>query len=101
MSDPERRDEAARDRHRDRAHDDRAGNVCPTCGRSFDDVERVDVHHDDGNPRNGSPENLRKRCRRCHLKEEHGRDPELWHRHDAVPSTGFNRPPSPRSTDPR
>jgi len=64
----------SRDRHRDRVWSDRAGKRCPSCGRSFDDAERADVHHNDEDPGNGHPSNLRKRCKRCHLGGEHGRD---------------------------
>lgn len=63
-----------RERHRERTHQERAGDRCPRCGRSYADADRVDVHHRDGNPRNGSPENLRKRCRVCHLAGEHDRN---------------------------
>lgn len=64
----------SRDRHRKRAHRERGGKRCPTCGRPYDDADRVDVHHRDGNPQNGAPNNLRKRCRKCHLGDEHDRN---------------------------
>ncbi|MFC6887943.1 HNH endonuclease [Halorubrum trueperi] len=65
-----------RDADRERTWDDRAGTSCPRCGRSYDDTERADVHHRDGDDGNGSPNNLRKRCKSCHLGGEHGRDVE-------------------------
>lgn len=67
-------DDDYRDRHRDRVWDERAGERCPCCGRPTDSTERVDVHHRDGDPTNGHPDNLRKRCKRCHLGGEHDRD---------------------------
>jgi hypothetical protein len=69
MTKPDRRD-----RHRNRTHRQRSGNRCPNCGRPYGDTDRVDVHHRDGNAANGSPDNLRKRCKRCHLGDEHDRD---------------------------
>lgn len=84
-----------RDRHRDRAHDNRAGDQCPSCGRSFDTADRVDVHHRDQNPTNGHPENLRKRCKTCHLGSEHDRDTDA-----KQPSGARSRPRRPR-TGPR
>lgn len=65
-----------RDRHRERAHADSPGRQCPGCGRDFSTADRVDVHHRDGDPTNGTPDNLRVRCRRCHLGDEHDRDVE-------------------------
>lgn len=64
----------SRDRDRKRTWQERAGGRCPRCGRSYDDVERADVHHNDGNASNGSPDNLRKRCKNCHLGGEHDRE---------------------------
>lgn len=86
-----------RDRHRDRTHEDRAGESCPRCGRPYDAVDRVDVHHFDGNARNGTPANLRKRCMRCHLEGEHDRTTDQ----DRSPAPGSTAPPSPRSSGPR
>jgi|GEM_PF-2317328 len=65
-----------RDRHRERTHEDSSANYCPGCGRPLDTADRVDVHHRDGDPTNGSPDNLRVRCLRCHLKGEHDRNVE-------------------------
>lgn len=87
----------SRERHRTRTHQERAGESCPQCGRSFDTVDRVDVHHADGNPSNGSPDNLRKRCKRCHLEGEHGRAPEQ----EQSPAPGYTGPPAPRASGPR
>lgn len=87
----------SRTQHRERTHDTRAGDACPTCGRPFDAVDRVDVHHHDGNATNGTPENLRKRCQRCHLQGEHDRHPEQ----SATPTPGHTGPSSPRSAGPR
>ncbi len=81
----------ARDRHRRRTHDQRAGDRCPTCGRPFDQAG-VDVHHRDENPGNGHPENLRKRCPDCHLGGEHDRD---------VDRTGPSGPRRSRPSRPR
>ena len=47
---------------------------CPDCGRRLRDVHSFEVHHKDGDPRNGSPENLIGLCRKCHY-ERHGRTP--------------------------
>lgn len=67
-------DRDPRDRHRTRTHRERAGDQCPRCGRAYDQADGVDVHHHDENPRNGAPDNLRKRCPTCHLEGEHDRD---------------------------
>ncbi|WP_137288847.1 HNH endonuclease [Natronorubrum halophilum] len=67
----------SRDRHRERVHDERAGQRCPGCGRSLDTADRVDVHHHDQNSSNGHPANLRKRCKRCHLEGEHDRPDDV------------------------
>jgi len=85
MTDPEHRD-----RHRERVHDDRAGDRCPSCGRLLDTADRVDVHHRDGDPTNGQPSNLRKRCKKCHLGGEHDRDTEP--KQPAGPRSGPRRP---------
>ncbi len=84
-----------RDRHRDRVHDDRAGDHCPSCGRRLDIADRVDVHHNDEDPSNGHPSNLRKRCKNCHLGDEHDRDIEP--NQPSRPRSGPRRPrTSPR-----
>jgi len=84
-----------RDRHRDRLHRDRAGQHCPSCGRPLNTADRVDDHHHDGDPSNGHPSNLRKRCRRCHLGDEHDRD--LDDKQPTGPRSGPSRPrTSPR-----
>lgn len=53
--------------------------VCPDCDRRGDhpDVDGLDVHHRDEDPRNNSPENLVALCRTCHYAR-HGRtyDPQ-------------------------
>ncbi|UHQ96480.1 hypothetical protein [Natrinema halophilum] len=67
----------SRDRHRERVHLERAGRRCPTCGRTFDTADRVDVHHRDQDERNGHPANLRKRCKKCHLEGEHDRPDDV------------------------
>jgi hypothetical protein len=64
----------SRDADRQRTWSQRSGQRCPGCGRSYDEVDRADVHHNDGNDKNGHPANLRKRCKRCHLGGEHDRD---------------------------
>jgi len=46
---------------------DKESYQCPDCGRECDDVNRFEVHHIDGNPLNGLPENLIALCKRCHL----------------------------------
>ena len=84
-----------RDRHRERTHDERAGDRCPSCGRAFATAERADVHHRDGDPTNGAPENLRKRCKRCHLGDEHDRDVKAGRGPPGVRRTG---PTTPRTT---
>jgi hypothetical protein len=63
-----------RDADRERTWTERAGQRCPSCGRAYNDTERADVHHNDGDPQNGHPNNRRKRCMRCHLAGEHDRD---------------------------
>lgn len=54
---------------------------CPHCGRGFEEVERFEVHHRDGNPLNGDSDNLVALCRECHYRE-HDREPpeslEQW-----------------------
>lgn len=84
-----------RDRHRERLHDDRAGQQCPTCGRRLDTANRVDTHHRDRDPTNGHPDNLRKRCKTCHLAGEHDRDLD-----DSQPDGVRSGPRRPR-TQPR
>ena len=65
-----------RDQHRKRywRDCDRDSWQCPGCGRTVDAVDRADVHHRDEDDGNGQPDNLRGRCKRCHLKGEHDRD---------------------------
>lgn len=87
-----------RDRHRERTWEERAGNVCPGCGRSFDDVDRADVHHWNGNDRDGAPDNLRKRCKDCHLEGEHDRDVDSP---KTPPGPRRTRPPRPSRSAPR
>lgn len=72
---------------------------CPSCGRSRSEVERVDVHHRDGNPRNNDPENLVALCKRCHLEGRHNRDVDSEAL--APPSPGYTGPPKPRNLGPR
>ncbi|MBX0350488.1 hypothetical protein [Haloarcula pellucida] len=87
-----------RDQDRKRTWDERAGDRCPRCGQSFDDVERADVHHRDGDPNNGHPSNRRKRCKKCHLGDEHGRDVDSPKTPDGVRRSG---PPAPSRSGPR
>ncbi len=47
---------------------------CPECGATLSDAERFEVHHIDGNPKNGKMKNLIALCRECHW-DEHGMDP--------------------------
>ncbi|GGM64379.1 5-methylcytosine-specific restriction endonuclease McrA [Halarchaeum rubridurum] len=71
---------------------------CPRCGRSYGEVDRVDVHHRDGNPHNNSPENLVALCKRCHIGGEHNR--EVDDDHLTPPSPGYLGPPRPRNLGP-
>lgn len=87
-----------RDQDRERTWDERAGRRCPGCGRSFDNVERADVHHHDGDANNGHPSNRRKRCKKCHLRGEHGRDVDSPKTPDGVRRSG---PRGPSRTTPR
>jgi hypothetical protein len=80
-----------RDAHRDRHWDARDTDTCPSCGRSLDTADRVDVHHNDEDASNGGPDNLRTRCKTCHLADEHDRDVDR----DRRPSPGHTGPPSP------
>ncbi|MEE6210839.1 HNH endonuclease [Salarchaeum sp. III] len=61
---------------------------CPGCGRSRDEVGRVDVHHRDENPQNNDLSNLVALCKHCHLEGQHGRDVDDDHL----------QPPAPRGT---
>lgn len=68
----------ARQRHRQwywREHD-KDTHQCPACGAGTESVRRFEVHHRDGNPLNGNPENLVALCWECHLKQ-HGAEPTL------------------------
>ncbi|RKS83301.1 hypothetical protein BDK61_2644 [Haloarcula quadrata] len=92
-------DDNPRDRHRDRVWSERAGDQCPRCGASFDQAGGADVHHRDGNERNGEPENLRKRCPTCHFAGEHDR-PDDAPNSQQPPGPSRSSPSSPR-TSPR
>jgi 5-methylcytosine-specific restriction endonuclease McrA len=88
-------DRRARARHRERywAGRSKADYRCPVCGRGPNETVAIDVHHQDGNPQNGAPDNLIGLCRRCHLQKKHERDGP----HGAPP---FG-PEQPRGTAPR
>jgi 5-methylcytosine-specific restriction endonuclease McrA len=75
-----------------------SGWRCPGCGRSRDEVDRVDVHHRDGNPNNNDPDNLIALCRRCHLGGRHDRDVD--DEHLGPPEPRGTSPPTPSSLDP-
>lgn len=59
---------AARARHRNRywSEYDIEEYRCPDCGRGRDEVRRFELHHKDGNPRNGARDNLIGVCQTCH-----------------------------------
>lgn len=88
-----------RDRHRARTWEQRGGDRCPRCGRPYESADRADVHHRDGNEHNGDPDNLRKRCRRCHLGAEHDRPDDVDSPQQPA-GPGRTRPTRPR-TGPR
>ncbi|WP_435175626.1 HNH endonuclease [Halorussus sp. AFM4] len=71
---------------------------CPGCNRSRSEVDRVDVHHRDGNPNNNDPDNLVALCRRCHLGGQHDRDVD--EEHLGPPEPRGTGPPQPRNLDP-
>lgn len=48
--------------------------TCPNCDRGIDEVDHFQVHHKNGNPEDGSPENLVGLCKDCH-----------WEAHDILP----------------
>jgi len=54
----------------------RSSYRCPDCGRleSHPHVDRLEVHHKDGDPLNGAPSNLVALCRHCH-QIRHGMEP--------------------------
>ena len=79
-------------------HRSKRGWTCPGCGRSYGAVDRVDVHHRDGNPRNNSPDNLVAYCNRCHIAGQHNR--EVDEEHLTPPSPGYLGPPTPRNLGP-
>jgi ribosomal protein S14 len=87
-----------RDGDRDRTWSQRAGQRCPSCGRSFDTADRADIHHNDGNHKNSHPSNHRKRCKRCHLGGEHDRDTDSPKTPSGVRRT---QPAGPRRSGPR
>lgn len=82
MSDAElrrkRAEKRARGQHRSRywSTHARPSYRCPDCGRreSHPHVDRLEVHHKDGNPFNGTPSNLVALCRHCH-QVRHGMTP--------------------------
>jgi len=47
---------------------DRSDHSCPECGRSDEQVEQWEVHHEDGDPMNTDLDNLRALCRDCHYR---------------------------------
>lgn len=89
------REAARRQYWRDRS---REAWRCPGCGRDRDAVDRVDVHHRDGNPRNNDPDNLVALCRRCHLSGAHDR--QVDEDHLGPPEPQAVGPPEPRRLDP-
>lgn len=95
-NDVDARDQARQQYWRRRS---KQGWRCPGCGRSRDEVERVDVHHRDGNPKNNDPDNLVALCKRCHLQGRHGRDIDQ----EALgpPEPRSLGPPTPRNLGPR
>ena len=52
--------------------------VCPDCGRSVEKVREVHVHHKDGDPRNGAPDNFIALCGRCHRERHNGEGSERY-----------------------
>lgn len=63
---------------------DKQSYECPDCDRGVGEVDRLEVHHKDGDPTNGDRDDLIALCRTCHLAR-HGRvyDPpsvEKWKR---------------------
>lgn len=95
MTDADAREVARRRYWRQRS---RGGWHCPGCSRSYQAVDRVDVHHRDGNPRNNDPENLVALCRRCHLEGKHDREVDDDHQGPPRP-TGVAKP-TPRDLSP-
>ena len=88
--DREARNAREKARRRYWQHRSKRGWRCPGCGRSRSQVDRVDVHHRDGNPNNNDPDNLVALCKRCHLEGRHQRDVD----EEAL------TPPAPKYTSP-
>ena len=99
MSDPEgdTREHARRQYWANRSTE---GWRCPGCGRARGEVDRVDVHHRDGNANNNDPDNLVALCKRCHLSGQHDRDVDPRHLNPPEPTKARLRPPSPRGLGP-
>ena len=62
------------DRERFWNEHERSDYECPSCGETQGDGARFEVHHIDGNPENGTMENLVALCRECHW-DEHNINP--------------------------
>lgn len=94
-NDRDKREEARRRYWQQRS---KRGWRCPGCGRSRSEVERVDVHHRDGNPNNNDPDNLVALCKRCHLEGRHQRDVD----EEALtpPQPIYTSPPQPGDLSP-
>ena len=62
-----------RQKHRERYWNehDKQSYTCPDCGGGLEEVSEFQVHHKDGNPTNGDPENLVALCKECH-HDRHG-----------------------------
>lgn len=53
---------------------DKDGHTCERCGAEADEVNQFEVHHKNGNPHDGSMDNLVGICQSCH-----------WDHHGIVP----------------
>lgn len=64
------RTSVSQNRHRKRfwRNHDHGSYECPDCGRSREQVGRFEVHHIDGNPKNGALDNLVALCHHCHVR---------------------------------
>ena len=70
-----RRRISARGRHTNRywKRHDKGTYQCPDCDRGVESVWRFEVHHIDGNPLNGDPDNHVALCFECHC-QRHGKE---------------------------
>lgn len=55
-------------------------DACENCGMK----SPLDLHHQDGDRKNNSPENLRTLCDACHTKEHWATGKKAWRRHGAT-----------------